>query len=72
MSAVIDFNAPLEAANLAAQRAKSYGYGGIATAQFVRQAATLASHGTAPWDAACKAVPKKDRRNGDSTGPEAA
>lgn len=65
MSAVIDFTATLEAANLAVQRAKSFGYTGITTAQMVRNAATLATRGAAPWEAACKAVPRKQARNGD-------
>jgi hypothetical protein len=71
MSAVIDFNAPLEAANLAAQRAKSYGYTGLATAQFVRKAARFALRGHTPWQAATMAVPHKSARNGSTPGDAA-
>ena len=68
MSAVIDFNAPLEAANLASQRAKSFGYTAIVTAQMVRRAATFALRGHAPWQAASMAVPRKSARNGEPLG----
>lgn len=69
MSATVtDINAPLEAANLAAQRARSFGYNALSTAQFIRKAATFALRGHAPWQAASMAVPRKTARNGDEPG----
>lgn len=72
MSAVIDINGPLEAANLAVRRAKEFGYGPFATAQMRRNAVLAANRGVQPVVAASRAVPRKCERNGDSTGPEAA